>query len=118
MAENAIQNIKMPETHRRLLERCVPILRRELGDNLVELILFGSTVRGEAEWDSDVDIAAIVHDEVPRQERSRILGVIYDVELEERAILSVLYVDEEHFRRRAAWGFGIYSDIRREGIQV
>jgi len=118
MAENAIQNIKMPETHRRLLERCVPILRRELGDNLVELILFGSTARGEAEWDSDVDIAAIVHDEVSYRERDRIVDALYDVELEESAIASVLYVPEDRFRERAAWGFGIFSDIRREGVPL
>ncbi len=118
MAERALQNIKMPETHRRLLERSVPILRRELGDNLVELILFGSTVRGEAEWDSDVDIAAIVREEVPYSERDRVVDLLYDLELEESALVMVLYVPEERFRKRAAWGFGIFSEIRREGIPL
>jgi predicted nucleotidyltransferase len=118
MAESAIQNIKMPETHRRLLERCVPILRRELGDNLVELILFGSTARGEAEWDSDVDIAAILREEVGWQEETRIGHLLYDVALEESAIVSVLYVPAERFRKRAALGFGIFTEIRGEGIPV
>ena len=118
MAESAIQNIKMPETHRRLLERCVPILRRELGDNLVELILFGSTARGEAEWDSDVDIAAIVHEELDWQEETRIGDALYDIELEEGGLIMVLYVPEDRFRQRAAWGFGIFSDIRNEGVPL
>jgi predicted nucleotidyltransferase len=118
MADSALDKIKMPPGHRRVLERSVPVLRRELGDNLVELLLFGSAARGEAAWDSDVDIAAIVREEPPWQEERRIGGVLYDIELEESAIVMVLYVPEERFRKRAALGFGIFSDIQREGLPL
>jgi predicted nucleotidyltransferase len=42
------------------LERYVEILRREFGDRLVSVVLFGSRARGEARPESDIDLLVVV----------------------------------------------------------
>ena len=46
--------------HREVAEAFARDVRRVLGDNVVEVILFGSVARGEASEESDVDILVIV----------------------------------------------------------
>jgi predicted nucleotidyltransferase len=52
------------------LNRYVEVLRREFGDRLVSVVLFGSHARGEARPESDIDVLVIVRG-LPRNRAER-----------------------------------------------
>ena len=56
-----------------------------LGDSLAKLVLYGSRARGDADPDSDVDVAIIVRGSDGKV-RDRILNAVADVELETLAL--------------------------------
>ena len=44
-----------------ILQKLTQIYRSVYGENLVQVILYGSYARGDYHTDSDVDVVAIVH---------------------------------------------------------
>ncbi len=88
-----------------------------LGRALVKLVLYGSRARGDADPDSDVDVA-IVFRSAEGGTRSRILDVVAQVELECGVPLSTLILPEEEYRRLLGQERKIALDIEREGVGI
>ena len=92
-------------------------LRSLLGTSLARLVLYGSRARGDAEPDSDIDVAVIVRDAGPR-ERDRILGAVADVELESGVPLSTLILSLTDYSRLLKGERRLALDIEREGVEL
>lgn len=98
-----IQNVKS-----RLLEL--------YGDQLIDVILFGSHARGEADKDSDIDIAVVLDKDFNKYEEiDGIVDVIYDISLENEELISVLPLNVNELKEGSS---SIYENIRREGVVV
>ncbi len=69
-----------------------------LGPALLKLLLFGSRARGDADPDSDIDVAVIVRGLDPALKR-RILTEVAEVEIDHLMPLSTLILSEEELRR-------------------
>jgi predicted nucleotidyltransferase len=66
-------------------------LAERLGDELVQVALFGSRARGEARWRSDYDLMVVL--------RHAVHGLATTLELEHNVDLSTKIVDQERFER-------------------
>ena len=86
-----------------------------LDDRLVDLRVFGSKARGDAEADSDLDVAVIVKG-LSRALRRRIYTEAAEVELQWLQPVSLLLFSEEDFARLRGRERRIALDIEREGI--
>jgi len=86
-------------------------------DGLEELLLFGSTARGEASGlSSDVDFLAIVANDADRRAVTDALrDVAYDVMLEYGPVVEVHVLSRTEFQRRRDHPF--VRSVRREGAQ-
>ncbi len=88
-----------------------------LGPDLVKLTLFGSYARGDADPDSDVDVAIVLRGKDSRM-RDRILDVVAAIELEHGVPLATLILPEGEFRRLLERERRIALDIEREGREL
>jgi len=88
-----------------------------LGDSLAKLVLYGSRARGDADPDSDVDVAIVVRGSDGKV-RDRILNAVADVELETLVPLSTIVFSETEYQRLMAGERRIALDIEGEGIAL
>lgn len=92
-------------------------LQAMYGDQLANLILFGSYARGDFQPESDVDFAIVLKDPHTRTtaELLRLSPLSAELSFKHGIIVSVLPVSEQKLRSS---GQGVYEAIRNEGIPV
>ena len=102
------------------LEPLLSDLRTELkdlyGDRLLQLVLYGSQVRGEAHPESDVDVLVVLDGPVEPGEEIRRMGTVRTrIGLRYEKALSLLPVSETDYENRAsAW----LQNVREEGHAI
>lgn len=91
-------------------------LERLYGDRLVEVLLFGSRARGEADPESDIDVLVVLREPVrPATEIARTGDIVAGLSLEHDVVISCVFMDENRYRTRAG---PLLRNVRREGIPV
>lgn len=84
------------------------------GDRLVKMILFGSQARGEANFDSDIDVLVVLKGQVnPGEEIERTGNIVADLSLQYDEVISRLFMDEHQFIHRNS---PLLRNIHKEGI--
>lgn len=103
----------LSKTEKAILKQFKDILQQTLGDRLVELRLFGSHARGDADEGSDFDVLVIV-DRRTDDVREMILDA--DVEMMNRyeKLFAALIYDESEWQK--ARSFPHAWNIEREGV--
>ena len=83
---------------------------------LVELVLFGSHARGDAEPGSDIDVLVVLTGSVsPCQEIDRTIDDVAEVSLAHDVAVSCVFVSEGEFRQERS---PLLLNVRREGLAV
>lgn len=91
-------------------------LRAAYGARFERLILFGSTARGEATVDSDIDLMLVLHGDVDvSKEIRKIVDQTYDIDLRRGTLTSVVPIALGDFLTR---GSPLLMNVRREGVVV
>jgi len=86
------------------------------GGRLKEVYLYGSYARGQANKDSDIDVAVVLSGEVNRaKERWRVSDLASDISLEENCLLVLFFMSETEEKDKP---YAIHRNIIREGVPV
>ena len=86
------------------------------GERLKGVYLFGSRARGDAEEDSDIDVAVVLEDFVTsREERKRWSRLASEVGLKYTCVPMIIPVREADWRNRDD---SFLRNVRREGVPV
>ena len=86
------------------------------GDRLVQMILYGSHARGDAEGDSDIDVLVVLRGRVRvGQEIERTSEVRSQLSLDHDVVISCVYVSADRFTTEQS---PLLMNIRREGVPV
>lgn len=105
------------DAHSDAAEAFVDRARSRHGDEIVELYVFGSTVRGEASGrSSDVDVLIVVPDSPDRDALADSLrDIAYDVMLNYGPLVELHMLDESTFERYQQEGNPFVRNVLREG---
>jgi predicted nucleotidyltransferase len=91
-------------------------LRRFYGERLVELVLFGSWARGEAEAGSDIDVLVVLEGPVHPGTEIRNTGeIVARLSLKDGVVFSCLFMDAVTY---TGGGGPLLRNIRREGVAL
>ena len=103
----------------RITKAIVECYRVVYGDDIVEIVLYGSYARGDYAEDSDIDIAAVVHGS--REELQEKLKVVWDVSaelgVENDIIVSPTVIPYEEFMKYKQT-LPYYRNIAEEGQKI
>jgi predicted nucleotidyltransferase len=92
-------------------------LEEHFGSRLRRLVLFGSAARGEARWDSDVDVLVVL-DQTAWRDVAAAVDLAAD-ELSERGVLlSATVLSEDHLADLGRRERRLALDIARDGVPL
>ena len=86
------------------------------GERLVQMVLFGSQARGDAEPGSDIDVLVVLKDPVRAgEEIDRTIDLVADLSLQHNEVVSCTFIGEDRFKHRHG---PLPRNIRREGVRI
>jgi predicted nucleotidyltransferase len=86
--------------------------------SVVDFLLYGSTARGEADEESDLDLMIVVSEPISRFKRHEITDIVFDVNLEFGTNFSTLVVDKESWETGMLSVLPLRDEIIRDGIRL
>ncbi|NJN86804.1 MAG: nucleotidyltransferase domain-containing protein [Leptolyngbyaceae cyanobacterium SL_7_1] len=100
-----------------ILAKLRAYLEEEYGDRLVQVLLFGSQARGDAEPDSDIDVMIVMKDSVDAcTEIDRISHCLTALSLDYGVLVSCVFVAEAQFQSKKNTYF--FRNVHQQGILV
>lgn len=86
-----------------------------LGNELLEVWLFGSRARGDAHQHSDIDLLIVV-DQLRPQLRWRIREVAADCSLEHDVLFNTHILDRAHWAEHVFYKSTLWREVMRDGV--
>jgi predicted nucleotidyltransferase len=86
-------------------------------DKDAEIILFGSRARGDAQEDSDWDFLFLTSLQVTPSLRERVVGKMFDVELEEHTDLQIIAKNKTVWETKYV-DSPFYRNVKDDGIHI
>jgi len=110
MKQENIEDIKP------ILEEVRQNLKNIYGDNLRDIILYGSYARGDATGGSDIDLIILLKSaKEPIIEREKFFDAIWRLDLKYDTVISILPFKESQYRVRR---LPVILNAKKEGISV
>ncbi len=104
-------------TEAQAVELFVTELKRHWGSRILAVILFGSRIRGQAQPDSDLDLA-IVFDETDPNICQAVRYLAVEIGLKFNLYLSTRVWSQAHWRQLEQLQTGLYRNLQQEGLKV
>ena len=101
----------------KLIQKFVREIKKRYGDEIREIILFGSHVRGEATIESDIDLLVITTSDWYEMQK-KLSEVIVEFLLETGEYISAKAVNVKEYEFMKKLRTGFYENIKREGVVV
>jgi len=106
----------MSESLKTILSELKSRFQELYGDRLVQMVLYGSQARDDAELGSDIDVLVVLSGEVnPCTEIQRASDIVGDISLRNDIVVSCVFMDEGRFLHRNG---PFLRNVRREGVGI
>ena len=96
-------------------EELVQGLTDIFGNNISMIILYGSVARGNANTESDIDIAIVVRSQIDDATKKRFLYWAADMDIRYERVFSIVDIQESNMKK---WEdvLPFYRNVKQEGI--
>lgn len=97
----------------------VPMVKRALGNDLYEIILYGSCARGDFNEDSDIDIVLLTKcDRTESKKYGSVLAQIAtELALKYFAVVNFVCLPKEEYDEKKVW-YPYFKNIDHEGVSL
>jgi predicted nucleotidyltransferase len=102
------KDLSIPREFKRRALQAMPRRR------IAKVVLYGSRARGDAQRDSDWDLAVFIRGRPTRHDLSVLCGIAYDLLLETGAYIQALPLSAAHERL----DYSFYRNVRKDGVAV
>ena len=82
------------------------------------IILYGSSVRGELDEESDIDLLIITKNILARRVRHEITEIVFEINLKYETNFSTLVVDYDSWENGPYSILPIHEEVEREGVVI
>ena len=111
------QTVAIRDSDLSLAKEFVRRLTAQVDELVIQVTLYGSRARGDADEESDLDLFVAVKRDDPRKEvEQQALGIACEMTLESGILVSVLVADRAFLHRHE--GFAFMEAIQEEGIPL
>lgn len=101
---------------RTIIKELKSALVAHCGEDIKEVILFGSRSTGKAHKDSDYDVLIIVNKDYDWRHEDRIISVVYDLELKYDIFIDLKIISLNELHHTIKGIHPLYRDAMHEGI--
>lgn len=101
----------------KVLNEFVKRIKKDYGDKIEKIILFGSYARGEAKEGSDIDVLIITKDEDFRV-RKKIVGIAFDLLLETMEYISPKVISRGDYEKLINIKTSFIKNILLGGVPI
>jgi len=99
------------------LKKFKEAVTKALGNEFIELTLFGSKARGDAREDSDIDVLVITNSGNWRL-RDVVYRIVNDILLDDDINISPKVIGKENYKRLYEKGYPFVKNVIRDGIMI
>jgi predicted nucleotidyltransferase len=100
------------------LKELKTLLVANFGEDIDDVILFGSQATGDAHKHSDYDVLIILNTDYDWKYRSNITSVVYDMELEHDIFIDTKIISVDELHNTVKGKHPLYTDAIQEGIHA
>ncbi len=117
MKKDALNETYLTPREKRAVAAFVRGIKKELGEDILKVTLFGSKVRGDCGPDSDVDLILVLRVK-DRKAEDKIFTILVDVELATGAALSPIVYYRRRYERSKRLGSPFIKTVEAEGVAL
>lgn len=107
----------LTDVEKSVVDRFVKLIRAGLRDNLVDIEIFGSKVRGDYSEFSDIDILIIVKDR-SLDVMDKVADITSDLNIEYNLSISPVIFSEHEYSMNESMSSPFVSSVEAEGIRL
>ncbi len=99
-----------------ILKELKESLQRRFGNDIKEVILFGSQASGAAHSDSDYDILIVLSRQYDREFRDSITDIVYNMELKHSILIDAHLISVSELKDSLRGAQPVFADAVKHGI--
>ncbi len=109
--------LKLNKQERKAIKEFKKKLNEELSEQIVEVKLFGSKVRGDSHKESDIDILVVLKDDSEKN-KDKIFEVVQNILLDYEVLLSPIIFNKEEYDSLNKIPTIFMQNIKFEGVRI
>jgi len=98
------------------LELLTDGLKKRFGDDLIQVLLFGSKARADDNPSSDVDVLVVLRNQPEGQERTAVSDIVYDVLETHGVFIQTVVLSQTQFEHPTGQLRWLTAFVHEEGI--